>query len=113
MIRPVPKPPQIPGQPISDERTELSDQHLIRQVKYAADPEDRASGLKSLGFRKATPEIVQVCVDALVDPNEEVRVEAALALDTLQEVSAIPSLIDALKNEASNKVRPKFPGGLS
>jgi len=80
-------------------------QRLIHQVRDSSDPDSRTSALRKLGFLKGNPEILLTCTSALADADEDVRMEAALALDTLHDPAAIPALQQALKDEPSKEIR--------
>ena len=78
---------------------------LIDEALHAAKPEDRASAVSELGLLDSTPEILFACLDALKDPDEDVRVDAVLALEMLEELTVIPVLQRVTERDPSEEVR--------
>ena len=90
--------------PIEDEKEDDLYQ-LIEEALHASDPDDRAYAVEELGDWDPTPEVLTVCLAALNDPEEEVREEAVLALETLEDPSAIPALERVAREDPSEDVR--------
>jgi hypothetical protein len=86
------------------EKKEELDQ-LIDEALHASDPDDRAYALNELGLWDATPEVLAACLEALDDPEEEVREEAVLALELLEDPSVIPALQRVAREDPSEDVR--------
>ena len=61
--------------------------------------------MSELALWDLTPEILTTCLEALKDPEEEVREEAVLALETLEDPSAIPALETVARDDPSEDVR--------
>jgi HEAT repeat protein len=61
--------------------------------------------LKNWVIGDPTPEVLTACLAALNDPEEEVREEAVLALETLEDPSAIPALERVAREDPSEDVR--------
>ena len=80
-------------------------QELIDKALYALDPDDRSSAVDDLAYLEASPEIVRACLEALGDGNEDVRLEAALALEFFEDPAAIPRLERVVKEDSSPDVR--------
>ncbi len=77
----------------------------IEEALQSSEAEDRAFALSELGLLDPTPEILLACFEALSDPEEYVRVEAALALEMLEEPAAVPVLRRVLEVDPSHEVR--------
>jgi len=79
---------------MEEDEAELKEEldQLIEEALHASDPDDRAYAVNELSGWDATPEVLTACLEALNDPEEEVREEAVLALETLEDPSVIPEL---------------------
>lgn len=96
--------PEIKGQKRSGPVPE--DAHeLIEEALYSSDPEDRALALSELGLLGAQPEILDACYRGLEDQNEEVRLEAVLALEMLEDPGAVQALEEVMERDPSPRVR--------
>lgn len=80
-------------------------ERLVLTALHSPDPEEREEAVNALGFLDPSPEIVAACVHGLDDSVEEVRLEAALALSTLEDPSAVPALLRAFQKEQSSEVK--------
>ena len=80
-------------------------QQRIEEALLSFDVEDRAFAVSELGLLEATSEVLFACLEALSDPEEKVRAEAALALEMLGEPAAIPYLQGVAAEDPSQKVR--------
>ncbi len=78
---------------------------LIEEVLYAADVGDRAFAVSELGSLDPSSEVLSACRRALKDREEEVRLEAILALEMLEDVTAVPVLKEEAAKDSSEKVR--------
>ena len=78
---------------------------LIDEVLHSSRPEDRAFALSELALLDRTPDLLFACFEALKDPQEDVRVEAVLALEMLEEEAAIPILRRLTDEDPSQDVR--------
>lgn len=78
---------------------------LIFTALHSPDSLEREEAINALGFLQRTPEIVAACIQGLEDSDEDVRLEAALALSTLEDPEAVPALRRALEREQSLEVR--------
>ena len=77
---------------------------LIEEALHAPDSDDRVYAVSELALWDLTPEILTTCLEALKDPEEEVREEAVLALETLEDPSAIPALETVARDDPSEDV---------
>lgn len=77
----------------------------IEEALYAEKPEVRAVAVSRLGFFPRETRVVETCLQALLDPEAEVRVEAALALNTLGALAATPDLQRTARSDPSPEVR--------
>ena len=85
---------------------ELSELHrLIGKALYFHKAEERASAFSELGLLEPTPQILFACGRGLQDPQEEVRLEAVLALETLEDPYGIPLLREVIERDPSSHVR--------
>ena len=96
--------PEGEGQKRSGPVTE--DAHeLIEEALHASDPEERAFALSELGLLEPQPEILDACYRGLEDQDEEVRLEAVLALEMLEDPGAVQALEEVMERDPSPRVR--------
>ncbi len=78
---------------------------LIFESLHGTETEDRAFAVSELGLFDPTPEVISACFQALGDPEDEVRMEAVLALESLEDPAALPVLRRVAKEDTSESVR--------
>ncbi len=78
---------------------------LIEEALHASDPEERAFALSELGLLGPQPEILDACYRGLEDQDEEVRLEAVLALEMLEDPGAVQALEEVMERDPSPRVR--------
>jgi len=78
---------------------------LIEEALHSADPEERAFAMSELGLLEPQPEILDACYRGLQDQDEEVRLEAVLALEMLEDLGALQALEEVMGRDPSPRVR--------
>ncbi len=78
---------------------------LIFESLHGAETDDRAFAVSELGLFDPTPEVLAACFQALGDQEDEVRLEAVLALESLEDPAALPVLRRVAEEDASEVVR--------
>jgi len=84
----------------------------ILQDLNNSDPDVRESALDRIGIAKPD-NALELIVPFLADPDAEVRETAACNLGIISDPRAIPSLIEAVNNDSSEKVRAEAIASLS
>lgn len=77
---------------------------LIEEALFATDSDDREQALSDLGFEEPTEAVVAACLKALSDEAPGVRLEAALAIESLEATSVLPELEKLRNAETDPKV---------
>ena len=65
----------------------------------------RAFAFIELGLLEPQPEILVACYKGLEDQNDEVRLEAILALEMLEDPGALQALEEVMERDPSSRVR--------
>ncbi len=78
---------------------------MIFESLHGAETDDRAFAVSELGLFDPTPEVLAACFQALGDQEDEVRLEAVLALESLEDPAALPVLRRVAEEDASEVVR--------
>ena len=78
---------------------------LIFESLHGAETEDRAYAVSELGLFDPTPEVLSACFQALGDSEPDVRLEAVLALESLEDPAALPVLRRVVEEDTSEEVR--------
>ncbi len=78
---------------------------LIEEALHSSDPEERAFALSELGLLEPQPEILDACYRGLQDQDAEVRMEAVLALEMLEDPGAVQALEEVMERDPSPQVR--------
>ena len=78
---------------------------MILEALHGTEREDRAYAVSELGLLDPTPEVLSACFQALGDPEAEVRLEAVLALESLEDPAALPVLRRVVEEDTSESVR--------
>lgn len=103
------RPGQLPAQ--RDEKREgpvpEEDQAagLIFQALHADETEERAYAVSELGLLDPTPEVLSACFQALGDSASDIRLEAVLALESLEDPAALPVLRRVAEEDTSEEVK--------
>ncbi len=88
--------------PDEDNLDEDSDYQLIYQALRSPEPEERAFALSKLG---SDSQILLACLEALREPDKEMRKGAVLALETLEDPYATSVLERVARLDPSQEVR--------
>ena len=78
---------------------------LIFESLHGAETEDRTFAVSELGLLDPTPEVLSACFQSLGDPEPDVRLEAVLALESLEDPAALPVLRRVVEEDTSEEVR--------
>lgn len=78
---------------------------LIRAALSSRQPQAKIRALGELAWMPASPEILKTCLTLLEDEEEEVRVQAVLTLESLEDPALLPILRELAKVDPGPAVR--------